>query len=193
MAAAAGVGDVDAAIKNIGGIRVGILGPNIIRLSVQSSLPFDNKITIVRLTLDQLLAALENGVSATVIDSARLPSLAGMKLIYDESRPKLEGLESVTSPSRIKYLAMFLDEDGIDVRVLVEDFQVVVPPDESLTIATVNFLVSGGDQYAGLAAGEVVLETGIGEQQILEEYISIRLDGIVDIEDPPPNPRMAKS
>ena len=210
-------------LKNFGGIRDNIIGPNVIRLSVQSTLPFDNKLTLIRLRLDHLLAALENGFSGNVNSSGRRPGLSGLKVSVDTTKPSLQGYKSVTTPSQVKYVAIILDKDAEDeeddsntenLLVLVDDFQVMVPSsmiEETFVImATADYLVGGGDQYVSLTpisdnsddrnesiasatssgGSTILLNTGIGEQQVVEDYITVGLDGVIDIEEPPINPNI---
>ena len=54
---------IDIALKNGGGLRSPILGPNITRLAVGTALAFDNKLAVVELTGAELLAVMENAVS----------------------------------------------------------------------------------------------------------------------------------
>ena len=189
---------VDVSLKSLGGVRSDILGPNIIRLSIQSTLAFNNQISILRLTLDQLLAALENGFSSNISYSGRWPTVSGIKVIYDESKISLPGLDSVSVPSRVKYLSLVNQDEGNDGSgnelVLVDNFNVVVDNQNengeprTFTIATADYLVGGGDDYQSFPVATKLLESDFGEQQALEDYIVEVLGGVVDRVDPPTNP-----
>jgi 2',3'-cyclic-nucleotide 2'-phosphodiesterase (5'-nucleotidase family) len=178
---------VDVALKNGGGIRDTIDGPIIIRLAVQAALAFDNKLSVVRMTGDQLLAAMENAVSRAEFTDGRFPQVAGMVLEFDDTNfPPLEGQATVTTPSRVRNLT--ITKSDSTVVQLVED-GVAGNLSGTFVLATNSFLLTGGDGYAAIAASDVLGETTIGEQQILEDYIIQELDGTVSIEDDPANPQ----
>jgi len=81
---------VDVALKNGGGIRDHILGPNITRLTIESALVFANQLSIVELTAAELIATLENGFSRHPSTDGRFPQLAGVRVEVDPGRPAIE-------------------------------------------------------------------------------------------------------
>lgn len=182
---------VDVALKNGGGIRDSILGPVIIKLTIGAALAFDNQLAIVELTADQLLAAMENAVSRVPALDGRFPQIAGMQLTYDPSQPGIEGLASVTVPSRI--VDLVITRANGDEDVLVAGGVAQGDLGRTFVMATNNFLLTGGDGYASLAAGGELAVTAIGEQQILADYIATALLGLVDEVDPPVTPRVVSA
>ena len=179
------------AFTNIGGIRDDISGPNIIRLSIQSCLPFNNGIVILEVTLGQLLASMENGISTGDGVSGRYPTVAGVRFEFDVSQPGLAGEELVTKPSRIKSLVLLSEDNDEEEEVLIDDFIVVDGAlDRTFTVATNSYLAGGGDQMLGFEAAKEIQQLDKREQQILEDYITMELGGIVDIPDPPTQPRV---
>jgi 2',3'-cyclic-nucleotide 2'-phosphodiesterase (5'-nucleotidase family) len=184
-----GLPNVDIALKNGGGIRDDIFGPNIIRLTVQAALAFNNRLSIVELTATQLLAAMENAISRYPAADGRFPHVAGMTLVFDASRAGISNQETLDTPSRLQSLVVTKATGEIDV--IVDNFNFVANPSATYVMATNSFLLTGGDGYAAFAAGNALGETDIGEQQILEDYIIDFLGGTVDAVDPPPNPRVA--
>lgn len=185
--------DIDVALKNGGGIRDTITGPAIIRLTVKAALAFDNKLAVVELTGDQLLAAMENAVSRFPSADGRFPQIAGMTLEYDPSKLGQQGLASVTTPSRIRKLVVTRANGSPDV--LVDNFTAQGDLSRTFVMATNSFLATGtgGDGYASIIAGEELAVTQSGEQQILEEYIQDALGGRVNVADPPPQPRVQRT
>ncbi len=182
---------VDIALKNGGGIRDSITGPSIIRLTIQAALAFDNRLAVVELTGEQLIATMENAVSRVPAADGRFPQVAGMFLEYDASQPGEQGQASLTTPSRVKTLIITRSDGATDT--LIEDFTAQGDLSRTFVMATNSFLRTGGDGYAGIAAATPLLdETAIGEQQILEEYIQDVLGGVVDLPDPPANPRVVR-
>ncbi|MEM7437455.1 MAG: bifunctional metallophosphatase/5'-nucleotidase [Myxococcota bacterium] len=174
---------IDVALKNGGGIRDSITGPAIIQLTVRAALAFDNTLTILRLTGDQMIATMENSVSRNPAADGRFPQIAGMAIEFDPSRPGVEGLESLDTPSRVRRLVI-----GDDV--LIDDFTAQGDLSRTFVLATNSFTATGGDGYAAFPVSEELAQTDIGEQQILEEYIVQALGGVVSVEDPPPNSRV---
>jgi 2',3'-cyclic-nucleotide 2'-phosphodiesterase (5'-nucleotidase family) len=186
--------EVDIALKNGGGIRDSILGPNITRLTIGAALLFDNRIAVLRMTGDQLLAAMENAVSRVPALDGRFPHIAGMTLEYDASEEGIQGSAdqtSLTTPSRIKRLVVTRNDGSIDVLVDGGAAQGDLTA-RSFVLATNSFLVTGGDGYFAFGAAELLTQTEIGEQRILEEYIVDGLGGTVDLLDPSPEPRVVR-
>jgi 2',3'-cyclic-nucleotide 2'-phosphodiesterase (5'-nucleotidase family) len=181
---------VDVALKNGGGIRDTIQGPSIIRLTIQAALAFDNKLAVLQMSGDQLLAAMENSVSRFPAADGRFPQVAGMFLEYDSSKPGLQGLASVAVPSRVKTLRITRFDGSIDV--LVDDFVAQGDLTRTFVMATNDFLSTGGDGYAALAAATKLATTAIGEQKILEDYIRTALGGTVDLVEPLAAPRIVR-
>jgi 2',3'-cyclic-nucleotide 2'-phosphodiesterase (5'-nucleotidase family) len=181
-----GLPTVDIAFKNGGGIRDSITGPNIIRLTIQAALAFDNKLRLVSLNGEQLLAAMENSVSRVPAADGRYPQTAGLFMEYDITKPGVEAAASLRLPSRVKTLK-------VDDLVLIEKF---VPVDDlkcyNFTVATNSFLTTGGDGYNAFANGTILGETEMGEQDILEDYIVTKLAGQVNITEPPLKPRVVR-
>lgn len=181
---------VDVALKNGGGIRDSILGPSIIRLTVEAALAFDNKLAVLELTGDQMIAMMENAVSRVPSLDGRFPQIAGMFLEYDASRPGIEGQASLTTPSRIKTLIITHHDGTTDT--LVNNFALQGDPARTFILATNDFLSTGGDGYASIAAATKIETTAIGEQEILEVYIKERLGGAVDLPEPLASPRVVR-
>lgn len=178
--------DIEIALKNGGGIRDDIQGPNITRLGIGAALAFDNRLAVMQLDANELLAVVENAVSRFPAVDGRFPQVSGMELVFDPSRPGVSDQESMTTPSRIESLIVTLADGSPDV--VVQNFTLVGDPGRTFGLATNNFLATGGDGYAALGAissdpAREVLQTSIGEQQILAEYIDGPLDQEVDLED----------
>jgi len=187
---------IDAALKNSGGIRDTIAGPAITRFALETALAFDNLIPVVELTVPQMIAMMENGVSRVAafgeppIGDGRFPQIAGMMMRFDASRPALEGVEGVTTPSRVERLVV-TRADG-SVETLVEDYVMVGDPSRTFVVATNQFLLTGGDDYTAFGAGVLLDETEIGEKQILEDYIAQQPGATISVVDPPPGPRIVQ-
>ncbi len=186
---------VDIALKNGGGIRDSIQGPNILNLQVGAALAFNNSLGIIQLSAAELIATMENGVSRYPSADGRFPQIAGIYAEFDDRKPGLSGLVSVTTPSRIKTLIVHR-ADGTD-DVVVENYEAKGDLNRRFTLATNNFQLTGGDGYAAfpVAAADpsrALFAPAAGEQQILKDYIQQALGGEVDLPDPPANPRIVR-
>jgi 2',3'-cyclic-nucleotide 2'-phosphodiesterase (5'-nucleotidase family) len=181
--------NVDVALKNGGGIRDTIVGPTIIGLTLQAALAFDNKLSVIRLTGAQLLAAMENSVSRLPAADGRFPQIAGMSLKYDSSRPGLEGRPSLTTASRVRDLTV-TRANGTVVTLVSGGNANAAALSETFVLATNSFTSTGGDGYAAFGAATPLQTTTVGEQQLLKEYIKNALGGAVNLADPPPAPRV---
>lgn len=182
--------DVDVGLKNGGGIRDSILGPNIIRLTIQAALAFNNQFAVLEMTGGQLIAAMENAVSRLPALDGRFPQIAGILLEYDASQPGLRGLPSVSTPSRVKTLVITRSDGSVDT--LVANFAAQGDLSRTFVMATNNFLSTGGDGYAAFAAAINLQTTTTGEQAILEQYIQQPLAGNVDLPEPLADPRVVR-
>ncbi|UCH26412.1 MAG: bifunctional metallophosphatase/5'-nucleotidase [Trueperaceae bacterium] len=183
----------DIALKNGGGIRATIQGPNITRLNVDAALAFDNRIDVVELTAAELLATMENAVSRVPALDGRFPQVAGLVLEYDPNKEGLSDQTSLTTPSRVKNLSVTRVDGSTDV--LVADFEAQGDLERTFVVATNSFLLTGGDGYQGLKAaaearGSVTTEEG--ERQVLTDYITEVLAGMVDLLDPDDEPRVVQ-
>ncbi|MEM6634724.1 MAG: 5'-nucleotidase C-terminal domain-containing protein [Pseudomonadota bacterium] len=132
----------DVAITNGGGIRGDTTyepGTVITRRDVLTELPFGNKTVLLEVSGTDVLAALENGVSAVEDGSGRFPHVSGMTFAFDAS----------------------LDAGGRVSEVMISG----TPLDEGKTylLATNDFMGAGGDGYAMFAGKPSVIEENAAE------------------------------
>jgi 5'-nucleotidase/UDP-sugar diphosphatase len=118
--------DADVAITNGGGIRgdtVYEAGTIISRRDVLTELPFGNKTVLLEVTGQDILAALENGVSQVEDGGGRFPHVSGLTFAFDPARPAGDRVTTV----------MIAGE----------------PLDDAATyrLATNDFMAGGGDGY----------------------------------------------
>lgn len=119
----------DVALMNGGGIRTSIPAGDITKGQVYSVLPFGNYLWTTQVTGAELKAILENGVSKLPAADGRYPHLAGATFTFDATQP---------AGSRVT---------GITVKGKAVDF---ADAKTKYTLATLNFLMAGGDGYAML-------------------------------------------
>lgn len=125
----------DLAITNGGGIRTNALFPagRITRKDVFAWLPFGNVVVKVAVPGSAVRAALENGVSQVEAGGGRFPQVSGLRYTFNPTRP---------AGSRI-----------VEVRVGDQP----IGDTTIYTVATNDFMFRGGDGYAMLGAGEVLI------------------------------------
>ena len=74
---------IDIAIMNGGGLRAAIDAGPITMGEVLTVLPFQNTLATFELTGDEIVAALESGVSQVEDDKGRFPQVAGLRFTWD--------------------------------------------------------------------------------------------------------------
>jgi alkaline phosphatase len=152
---------VALSFKNGGGIRADIAAGEISFLDIQNSLRFNNELTLLTLTAEGIAAVFEHAVaeSAPGNTPGRFPQVAGVNFAFDyDTTPRLRSLS-------------LKDDYGYTTDVIVEDGVVVGDPDRPVRVVTLNFLAGGGDDYPFDLLGEDVIDTFIGEQTALAEYL----------------------
>ncbi|MCX7976934.1 MAG: 5'-nucleotidase C-terminal domain-containing protein, partial [Bellilinea sp.] len=170
-----GVSVPQVALQNGGGIRNASVIPagNITELTTFSILPFANFVSIVEgISRQQFKEILENAVSRVEFGDGRFAQVSGFRFTWNPAgTPQV--LDSsgnvVTVGSRV--VDVFLD-DGTQI---VADGSVIPGPD--LTVATIDFLARGGDQYP--FRGATFTTVGVTYQQYLRNYIQAGLGGVI--------------
>ncbi len=109
------------------------------QLDIANSLRFNNALSLVTVTADQLLAVLEHAVAAVAPGATpgQFAQIGGISFSYD---PDLPAGERVVSASLI-------DAAGNPTRALVEDGAVVADAPAAIRVVTLSFLLTGGDGY----------------------------------------------
>jgi 5'-nucleotidase len=190
LASAYGVFAPDVALQNGGGIRNNTVIPAgpITELDTFSMAPFPNLVTIVPgIPRSQFKEILENAVACTqsndfVVNhfcgSGRFVQVSGFSFTWSTSGTGMiiDADGNVTTPGT-RILNVVLD-DGTEI-VLGGVVQAGVP----ITIATIDFLVRGGDQYP--YRGVPYTNIGVTYQQALSNYIGDGLGGIISVADYP--------
>lgn len=171
-AASFGVNPPDVALQNGGGIRNdSIIGPgDVTELDTFDMVPFPNFVTVLEnIPRAQFKEILENAVSRTQPGdtpggTGRFAQIAGFQLVWSGS-----GTAQVLNPDGTVLTpgTRVLEVTLNDGTVIVTGGAVVAGPD--LTIATIDFLARGGDEYPYRGAPFTTL--GVTYQQALRDYI----------------------
>ncbi len=131
----------DVAMANGGGIRGDReydAGTVLTRRDILTELPFGNVTVMTEITGQQILDAMENGVSRVEDGSGRFPQISGMSIVYDP-----------TAPAGSRIVKLMIGDSEVDVNA-------------TYTFATNNYAMGGGDGYGMLGGGRMLIDTGNG-------------------------------
>lgn len=210
--------NVRVSLKNGGGIRAtigevsgnnGILLPpqsnplsgkqtgEISQLDIENSLRFNNGLTLVTVTAQELVWLLEHAVAGTEEGATpgQFPQVGGLAFSFDPAGTPVEFDDEanvITAGTRIQNVVL-LDENGEPDVQIMQDGVLVAPADYQIRMVTLNFLWGifsssdfiGGDGYPFPAFSEDVVQLGDvltddgetdfsdpgGEQDALAEYL----------------------
>jgi 2',3'-cyclic-nucleotide 2'-phosphodiesterase/3'-nucleotidase/5'-nucleotidase len=159
------------------------------QLDVSNALRFNNALSLVTVTAEQLRFIMEHGVAGVAPGATpgSFPQVGGMSFSFDANRRAIEFGENgtvVTQGNRIRSLAL-VDEDGRVVDVIVRNGRLVGNPNRRIRMVTLNFLADGGDGYpldvfgtnrvdlleAGVRTGAATDADNGSEQDALAEYL----------------------
>jgi 5'-nucleotidase len=179
VAASFGLPSPDVGIQNGGGIRNDNIIPAgpISELNTWDMVPFSNFVSIVpSIPRVQFKEILENAVSHIESDllggTGRFAQLSGISIVYDVSVPAMSiDLDGTVLREGTRILSAILD----DGTVIVEAGNVVAG--DPITVATIDFLVNGGDQYP--YRGAEFTRVGFTYQQAVFNYLVDGLSGVV--------------
>lgn len=173
-----GLGTVDVAMSNGGGIRNDSIIPlgDVSELENFGVLPFGNFLSVVPdISPEQFKEILENAVSQIENTSGRFAQISGFTVEYDlnQTAQVLDADAGVVTPGeRIREVRL---DDG----TMVVANGIVTDGAPSVSIATVDFLARGGDQYP--FRGAPFTSLGITYDRALSGYVQGALGGFVDV------------
>jgi len=131
----------DIALANGGGIRGDTTydaGKVLTRRDILTELPFGNVTVLTELPGSQVLAAFENGVSQVEKGAGRFLQLSGAAIVYDP-----------TAPAGSRIVQAMIGDATLDVNKVY-------------TVATNDYILGGGDGFAALGGGKVLINAGNG-------------------------------
>jgi len=139
------------AIVNGGSIRITIPAGDVSLGQLQTAIPFNNDMVVFDLSGEDLVAALENGVSRVEDVEGRFPQVAGLRFTWsfgDEPGSRIRSVEVMT-------------EKGYQ------------PLDRSAfyRIVTNRYMQEGGDGYSVFQKGTNVEYPGFVDYDVVREYI----------------------
>ena len=160
------------AITNGGGIRASINKGDVTKKDINTVLPFGNTLSVVYVTGDKLLEALEASTYCSPTPVGGFPQVAGMTFAisanvkYDANENTYPG-STYYGPNTIKRV------DILEVNGLPFD------PKATYAIVTNNFSAAGGDTYYTFAASEINIDTGLPLDEVVMEYITTELKSVI--------------
>ncbi|WP_299916818.1 choice-of-anchor I family protein [uncultured Roseobacter sp.] len=144
-------------------------------LDIDNALRFDNGLSIVELTPDELKIVLEHGVAATEDGATpgQFPQVGGLRFSFDPSGEAqvLDGSGTVTTEGARIQNVVLIDENGTAIQQIITDGEVAVGAPASIKVVTLDFLAGGGDGYP-FSNFSGVTDLGIGEQQALSDFLT---------------------
>lgn len=132
----------EVGLMNGGGIRgdrVYVAGTRLTRRDILTELPFGNSTVLLELKGSDLLEALENGVSRVEERQGRFPQISGMRFTYDPAKPPMK-----------RILEASVGNTPLD-------------PARTYRVATIDYLIAGGDGYTSLARGRSLVDASGGQ------------------------------
>ncbi len=168
----------DIAVVNGGGIRTNIPKGEITYGNIIDVFPFGNQICIVEVSGQQILDALEWGVSALPEENGAFLQVAGMSYEVDVTVP---------SPCKANDEKMC---SGIEGERRVKNVKIAgepLEPDKTYTLAGADFtILSNGDGFTAFDGANVIQEEFKLDNQVLIDYIEETLGGEIgsDYADP---------
>ncbi|MDY7005732.1 MAG: 5'-nucleotidase C-terminal domain-containing protein [Cyanobacteriota bacterium] len=127
------------------------------QLDIENSLRFNNDLSLLTVTAEELKQIIEHGVAATTDTSTpgQFPQVGGLTFSYDITQQAIEFDETgvITDGERVRSLAI-VDEKVAIADVVVENGSLVGNPDREIRMVTLGFLAGGGDSYPFPVFGE---------------------------------------
>ena len=164
------------AITNGGGIRAWIHQGDISKLDVNTVLPFGNTVAVVYVTGAELLEALEASTFALPDSLGGFPQIAGMNISIDATKkydpqttpyPSGSGKATYYGPASINRVTI----NSVNGKAF--------DPNKTYAVVTNNFCAAGGDTYYAFAAATAKFDTGIPLDEVVMEYITAELKGVI--------------
>ena len=141
------------ALQNSGGIRASIDLGEVTMGEVLTVLPFQNTLATFKVTGEQLLAALENGVSQVEDVKGRFPQVSGLRFSFDTSIASGEGrIQSVE-----------VDQNGSWVSLDIK---------ATYGVVSNNFIRGGGDGYKMFRQATDVYDFGPDLADIVANFLA---------------------
>ena len=165
---------VDAAITNGGGIRATIEAGDITKKDINTVLPFGNTLSIIKITGAELLEVLEASTFCTPEAIGGFPQVSGIEFTLDTTKAYDQGEEY---PGTTYFAPKTINRVTIST-VGGKAFD----PAATYTIATNDFMASGGDTYYRFVNATANYDLGLPMDEVVMDYVNTVLGGTVTAE-----------
>ena len=160
------------AITNGGGIRATVKAGDVTKKDINTVLPFGNTLAVVYVTGAELLEALEASTYCTPESLGGFPQAAGVTFTvktyekYDKN-PDPYPKSTYYGPKSIQRVTI----DNVNGK----KFDLTA----TYAVVTNNFVAGGGDTYYAFAAATDQFDTGLPLDEVVMEYITKELKGVI--------------
>ena len=160
------------AITNGGGIRATVKAGDVTKKDINTVLPFGNTLAVVYVTGAELLEALEASTYCTPESIGGFPQAAGLTFTvktyekYD-ANPEPYPKSTYYGPKSIQRVTI----DNVNGKVF--------DPTATYAVVTNNFVAGGGDTYYAFAAATNQFDTGLPLDEVVMEYVTKELKGVI--------------
>lgn len=161
------------ALTNGGGIRATIKAGDVTKKDINTVLPFGNTLAVVYVTGAELLEALEASTYCTPEPIGGFPQVAGLCFTI-QTYEKYDANEQ-TYPASTYY-----GPASIKRVTITEVNGKAFDPAATYAVVTNNFVAGGGDTYYAFAAAKDQFDTGMPLDEVVMEYVSAELKGVID-------------
>lgn len=174
------------AITNGGGIRATVKAGDITKKDINTVLPFGNTLAVVYVTGAELLEALEASTFCTPESLGGFPQVAGLQFAlktyekYD-ANPEPYPKSTYYGPKSIQRVTI----DNVNGKAF--------DPTATYAVVTNNFAAGGGDTYYAFAAATDQFDTGLPLDEVVMEYITEVLGGVIGEEYAVPGDRIVRA
>lgn len=174
------------AITNGGGIRATVKAGDITKKDINTVLPFGNTLAVVYVTGAELLEALEASTFCTPESLGGFPQAAGLQFAlktyekYD-ANPDPYPKSTYYGPKSIQRVTI----DNVNGKAF--------DPTATYAVVTNNFVAGGGDTYYAFAAATDQFDTGLPLDEVVMEYITKELKGVIGEEYALPGDRIVRA
>lgn len=158
------------AITNGGGIRAAIKPGDVTKKDINTVLPFGNTVAVIYVTGAELLEALE--ASTYSLPVGGFPQVAGIN--FTLSTAVAYDANAETYPASTYYGPKSINRVVIN-SINGKEFKA----DDTYAVVTNNFVAGGGDTYYAFAAATAKFDTGIPLDEVVMEYITAELKGVI--------------
>ena len=159
------------AITNGGGLRAPIKAGAVTKKDINTVLPFGNTVTVVYVTGEQLLEALEASTFCVPDPVGGFPQTAGIKFTINTNKSFAAGPvypgSTYHKPASINRVTV----DSINGQPFSKT--------ETYAVVTNNFVSAGGDTYYCFSSSGTTFDTGIPLDEAVMEYVKTELKGVI--------------